>query len=81
MVGHGDSASDTLRVAHRPVLGESLGAFNGGGVVANGSVDIVSGTVAGDCALEGTTAAGIVRAVRLDNIILNQRVGGPAVDR
>ena len=80
VVGHGDSAAGTLGGAHRPVLGEGLGAFDGGSIVANGRVDVVSATVGVDSAPEGTAAAGVVCTIRLNNVVLNQGVGGPAVD-
>lgn len=93
---HVDAATDTLSLADGPVLVEGLarispaicalrevtylGAIDGGLVVTGGLGDGVGSAVG----LEGTkvlsSAAGIVGAERLDNVVLYERVASPAVD-
>lgn len=80
VVLHVDAATDTLLSADRPVLVEGPGTVNGGLVVTGGLVEVVSATVGVDSALVGGSAAGVVGAVGLDNVVLDERVAGPAVD-
>src|SRR5690606_9130941 len=58
---------------------EGPGALDGGGVVAGRLVDVVGAAVAGDRALVG--AGGPVGAPVVDDVVLDERVPGPAVQR
>jgi hypothetical protein len=80
VVLHVDATTDTLLGADRPVLVEGPGTVNGGLVVTGGLVEVVSATVGVDSALVGGSAAGVVGAEGLDNVVLDERVAGPAVD-
>jgi hypothetical protein len=80
VVLHVDRATDTLVLADRPVLLERPGAVDAGLVVAGAHEDVILVAVGIECALVLSLAAGIVRAVRLDDIVLDERVAGPAID-
>ena len=73
------TSADTLLVADGPVLLEGGGAINGGLVRAGALVEGVGaiGCVDGTPVLAG--AAGVVLAVILDDVVLDQWVAGPAV--
>lgn len=75
---HGTRAA--LVGADRPVLLEGLGAVDGGLVGALGLRDLVRGAVSGQGALYGRLGRGVVGAEVLDDVVLDQRVAGPAVD-
>ena len=80
VVGSGDGTRRTLVLADAPVLVEGSGTRNGGLVGANTLVDIVRGTVGGDGAHVLETAAGVVGAVGLEDVVLDEGVLAPAVD-
>lgn len=80
VVLHGDGAADALGGADGPVLLEGPRAVDGGLVRARRDVDVVGAAVGRDGALELAAAAGVVRAVGLDDVVLDQGVAGPAVD-
>lgn len=81
VVLHGDGAADALLLADGPELVESGGAFNRGLVDALRAVDVVGAAVALDGAELGGAARRVVRAERLDHVVLDQRVLGPPVHR
>jgi len=68
VVLHVDRAADTLGLADRPVLAESLGAVNAGLVGAGRDVDVVVAAVGGEAAKVRSAGAGVVGAVGLDLI-------------
>jgi hypothetical protein len=81
VAGGGNSAGARALVnAVADVLGEGGGALDGGLVHLGVLPDVVDGAIAGDLAhlgaLSGTSAVG---GVLLD-VVLDERVGGPAVD-
>jgi hypothetical protein len=80
VVRGGDGAAAALALADAPELGKGGGALDGGGVDALGRVNVVGCAVAGDLALVGGAGRRVVRAVRLNDVVLDQRRGGPAVD-
>jgi hypothetical protein len=80
VVLHVHTAADTLGGTDRPVLLESAGSIDGGLVGTGGDGDIVCAAVGLEAALARRTAAGVVRAVRLNNVVLYERVASPAVD-
>lgn len=80
VVGSGNSSSDSLVLANGPILGEGSGSLDGSGVGAGSRVDIVDGSIGGDGALVGASTAGVVVAVGLDDVVLDQGVSGPAID-
>ena len=69
-----------LGVANGPELLEGLGAVDRGLVVASGLEDVVVGSVAVDGTLPLSSGGGVVGAVRLDDVVLDERVASPAVD-
>lgn len=80
VVLHVDAAADALLLAHRPELLEGPGALDGRLVVAGRDKDVIVAAIRVDGALPLCTAGRVVGAVRLNNIVLNERVAGPAVD-
>jgi hypothetical protein len=64
----------------RPVLLKGLCAVDGGLVGAGALRNLVRGTVGGHGALVGRLRRRVVRAEVLDDVVLDQRVAGPAVD-
>ena len=81
MAANGDLAADALLLADRPELVEGGGAINGRLVNALGLVDVVSAAIGGDGALLGRPATWVVGAEGLDDVVLDQRVDGPPVQR
>lgn len=80
VVLHGDGASDALGGADGPVLLEGPGTVDRGLVVASGDVDVVGTAVGLVLTLVLRSAAGVVGAERLNDVVLDERVAGPAVD-
>jgi hypothetical protein len=80
VVLHVDGAADTLGRTDRPVLLESPGAIDRGLVGAGGDIDIVGAAVGVEAALERGARRGVVGAIVLDHVVLDERVAGPAVD-
>lgn len=80
VVGGSDSSRGALVLADRPVLVEGGGTLDGRLLSADTLVDIVDGAVSGDGTHVGETAAGVVGAVGLEDVVLNQGVGAPSVD-
>ena len=74
------SARRLLGVADRPVLLKGRGSLDGGLVGTGGLEDIIRSTIDGDGALLGGGAGWVVAAVALDDVVLDERVGGPAVE-
>jgi hypothetical protein len=66
MVAGGHSTADPLLRANAPVLGESLRAVDGRCVDASTGV--------------GQLAGGVVGAVRVEDVVFDERVAGPTVD-
>lgn len=81
MVARGDLAPYMLLAADRPELHKSSPAHNRGLVDTLCLVDVVGATIAFDGASPLGAAAGIVRAVAIDDVVLNQGLLGPAVER
>src|SRR6185312_11359844 len=76
-VAGGDGAAGAPGLPDRPVLVERGGALDRRGVVPGRLVDVVGAAVAGDGALVG--AGGPVAAPVVGDVVLDQRIGGPAV--
>lgn len=81
VVGGGDGAAGALGLADRPVLVEGARALDGGLVDPLGAVDVVGGAVRDHGAEAGGAGGRVVGAEVLDDVVLDQGVGGPAVDR
>jgi hypothetical protein len=77
---HVDRTAGALVLANGPVLLKGLCAVNGGLVGAGALRNLVRGTVGGDGALVLRLRGRVVRAKVLDDVVLDQRVTGPAVD-
>lgn len=80
VVGHVDGATGTLGGPHRPELGEGGGADDRRRVVASGGIDVVGASVRVHGPSVLATATGVVVAVGLNHVVLDERVGGPSVD-
>ena len=79
MLARVDGAADTLDPADRPVLVKGRSALDGRLVDALGLVDVIGAAIVLDGAELLRSRRGIVRAVRLDDVVLDQRVLGPAI--
>ena len=73
-------AADPLFGPHRPVLLERSSALNGRLLVARALKDLVGPIVGGKVALGRPGLVGRELAVRLDDVVLDERVLRPAVD-
>jgi hypothetical protein len=80
VVCSGDSSAAALVPADGPVLVEGGSSDDGRLVHLLVGVDIVDGSIAGHGSLVGHAAAGVVFAVVLHDVILNQGASGPPVD-
>jgi hypothetical protein len=84
VVASGDRAGRALGLADRPVLLEGGSTSDGGLVGAGVGADSVDAAITGDSTELGDTrlagAAGVVRAVGLDNVVLGLGAVDPAVD-
>jgi hypothetical protein len=74
-------AAHTLLLPNAPELLESRRAINTRLVGARGLKDIVGAAVGGDGALFLSSRSRVVGAVGLDNVVLDQGVARPAVER
>ena len=81
MVGRGDCAARALGLADGPVLVERSCAVDRRLVGTDIQVDVVSATIRGDSTLVSSTSGGVVVTERLGNVVLDEWVRGPAVDR
>ena len=81
VVGSSDSTTGASALADGPVLVEGSRAGDRGLVNLLVLVDIVNGAVTGDSSLVGHCATGVVVAVVLEDVVLDQGAGGPAIDR
>jgi hypothetical protein len=77
---HVDGTGAALVLADRPVLVEGLSTVDGGLVDTLGLGDLVRGAIGGDGALDCGVGGGVVGAEVLNDVVLDQRVAGPAVD-
>lgn len=80
VVGSSDSTRRTLVLADAPVLVKGSGTRDGGLVGADALVDVVNRAIRGDSAHVLETTAGVVGAVGLENVVLDEGVLAPAVD-
>lgn len=74
-----NGSTDTLLLPNRPELLEGRCSVNTGLVGAGGLEDIVGAAVDGDGTLLLSSRGGVVGAVGLDDVVLDQGVAGPAV--
>lgn len=75
-----DATLGAVLLADGPVLLEGLGAVDRGGVGASGLEDLVGAAVNIDGSLALSAAGGVVGAECLDDVVLDERALGPAVD-
>jgi len=80
MVSRRDGAADTLGPTDGPILVKGLGAYDGGGIDARAEVDVVGAAIGRHGAFEGTAGSGVVRAVRLHDVVLDKGSSSPTVD-
>ena len=76
-----DAAANALLLPDTPELLEGSCADNARLVGTGSLVNVVGSTIGGDAALLGRSAAGIVRSKVLDDVVFNERVLSPAVER
>lgn len=76
-----DGATNTAALADRPVLVEGRGALNGGSVFTSSLVDLVGAAIALDGAELGSAGGGIVVAVLVNDVVFDEGVLGPAIER
>jgi len=79
VVRGGDSSAGAVALADRPVLVEGRGALDRRLIDALSFVDVVCRAVRGETALERRAGGGVVGAEVLDNVVLDERAGGPSV--
>jgi hypothetical protein len=76
-----DGTAGALVATDRPKLLEGLAVTLDGRSVGTGAgVDVVNGTIDGDLALLGRAGRGVVGTEALNDVVLDQRAAGPAVD-
>lgn len=80
VVGHVDRATGALALADAPVLVKGSSAVDRGLVDTSRLVDAVGSAIAGEGAHLGSTGRGVVGAKVLDDVVLDERAPGPAVD-
>ena len=80
MVCGGDSPTRALGLAHGPVLIEGRGSLDGGLIGAGVGVYVVGGAVGGDAAFVCGARRGVVGPEGLDDVVLDEGRGRPAVD-
>jgi hypothetical protein len=76
-----DSSAHTLLLPNGPELLEGRRAVDAGLVGTGRLQDVVCAAVGGDGALFLRSRARVVRAIGFDDVVLNQRVACPAVER
>jgi hypothetical protein len=74
------SAPNPLLRANAPVLRERLGPIDRRRIHARARVDLVLAAVGRHGALVGQLAGRVVGAVRVEDVVFDQRGAGPAVD-
>jgi hypothetical protein len=77
---HVDTSAGALVPANREILLKCANSINRGLVDASLGVNVIGASVGVDGALIVASAAGVICAKVLDNVVLNQRVASPAVD-
>ena len=81
MILHRDVSAHVAVLPNGPELGERAGPLDGRLVHARGLVDVVGAPVRLHCALLLRLRRRVVRPVRLDDVVLNERVRRPPVER
>ena len=81
MVGCCDSATHTLVLSDGPVLVEGGDAFDRGGIFAHGFVNRVDGSIASQVGDEVHIPVWVDSAVILEDVVLGERAGEPAINR
>jgi hypothetical protein len=76
-----DHATNALLLPDRPVLLERACTIDTWLIVAGSLQDVVSAAISSDGSLLLSSRSRVVRPVGLDNVVFNQWVAGPAVQR
>lgn len=74
------SSRSALVLPDRPELSESLSSIDGRSILPSGGIDVVRRAIAVDSAKMGSSRAWIILAEGFGDVVLVQRVFGPAVD-
>jgi len=80
VVLHIHTTTDTLSCANRPILLERPRAIDRRLVRTRGHRDVVCPTVCLEATLALRPAAGVVCAIGLNNVVLDEGIASPAVD-
>lgn len=80
VVGGGDGSAGAVGLPDGPELSKGGGSLDGGLVHALVEIDFVGSSVAGDCSLVGAARGRVIAAEALDDVVLDEGVGSPAVD-
>lgn len=80
MVLHRDGAADALDLADRPVLVKGSSTLDGRLVHTAGAIDVVGAAIGLESAELGRAGRGVVGAVGLHNVVLDEGVDSPAVE-
>src|SRR5688572_12954565 len=81
VIAGGDRSTDPPLLTHAPVLVERARAFDGRLVDALRAIDVIGAAVAGHRAHEPLSARRTVRAPALDDVVLDERILRPSVER
>ena len=81
MVGDGNGATRAMGLTDRPELGEGGGTLDGGLVDTLGLVDAVCSPITLKRALQRSASRRIICSEGLNDVVLDERVGGPSVYR
>lgn len=81
MVSRSDVAANPLLRAHRPKLIKGRATHNRRLVDPLRLIDIISSAITLDTSTLRCPAAGVIRPVALDNVVLNERILGPPIER
>ena len=77
----GDRSADALRLPNGPELLEGRSAVDRGLVCTGGLENIIGSAVGGNGTLLARSRSGVIGAVRLNDVVLDERVARPAVER
>jgi hypothetical protein len=80
MRSHVDSATNTLRLPDGPILIKARSTHNGRRIGTAVQIDVVRRAVDSDAAFQLSASGWVISAEGLDDVVLDERVLGPAVN-
>ena len=75
-----DISTNTMFLADRPVLLEGGGPLDGGRIGTSAHVDVIGSSITLDRTLQFAVTGWVIGAKGFDNVVFNERVGGPAIN-